>query len=299
MIEVDGRRAIELVIDNLREIADPEFFVCLVRSNDLRRDREYADGLQASIERATGGRCRIVPVENPTDGAAATALLAREWIDPDDELWIANVDQLVRVAHEDIREAIGSRAGDHARADGLLLCFHDDDPRWSYTGIDERGQVVEVAEKRVLSHFANCGIYYVRRAQDFWRATERMMAAHRTAHGVFYIAPVFQELVDELQERERSRSDDRSARTLVLARTRRTHADVARHRLDLPRSCTEPRRDRGLSRTRSRRLESRRRRRDLQRSCRCVARETGARDSRRLRALAFLIAAELRCRFAP
>ncbi|MCA8971035.1 MAG: NTP transferase domain-containing protein [Planctomycetes bacterium] len=197
MIDVDGRPAIERVIDNLREVADPDFFVCLVRSDDLRRDREHAQGLQASIERVTGGRCRIVPVENPTDGAAATALLAREWIDPDDELWIANVDQLVRVAHADVRVATGPRSGDHARADGLLLCFHDDDPRWSYTRIDGRGQVVEVAEKRVVSDLANCGIYYVRRAQDFWRATERMIAAQRTVRGVFFIAPVFQELVDE------------------------------------------------------------------------------------------------------
>ena len=57
-------------------------------------------------------------------------------------------------------------------ADGALLTFFSDDPRFSYVREDSQGHVVGTVEKEVVSQHAICGAYYFKNKEVFLEATE-------------------------------------------------------------------------------------------------------------------------------
>src|SRR5437870_4594763 len=91
LISVGGRPMIEWVIENIRPSRPHKLtFLCL--AEHLTR---YAE-VPAELRRLCPG-CNILPVEAVTEGAACTVLLARDIINSDDPLMIANSDQIVEL----------------------------------------------------------------------------------------------------------------------------------------------------------------------------------------------------------
>ncbi len=60
-------------------------------------------------------------------------------------------------------------------ADGTLVTFNSDLPRYSYVRKDESGLVVETAEKKVISHEAICGAYGFGNKDIFLKAADKYM----------------------------------------------------------------------------------------------------------------------------
>jgi dTDP-glucose pyrophosphorylase len=119
-------------------------------------------------------------------------LLARDLIDTDEPLMIANSDQWVDVNINDYLATM-TRQG----ADGLIMTMGADDPKWSFVGLDSRGFVTRIAEKQVISNEATVGIYNFRRGRDFVRAADAMIEQDLRVKGEFYVAPVYNELIEE------------------------------------------------------------------------------------------------------
>ena len=179
LIDVAGRPMIQVVTDSLN-IRGRYIFLVL---------REHLE--QYAIPDLLGrilplDPVIVVPVDRVTEGAACTALLAREYIDDDQPLVIANSDQYIEW---DPRRLT-------SRGDGAIATFHATHPKWSYVRT-QYGMVTEVAEKRPISTDATCGIYYWRRGGAFVRSADQMIAADRRVNGEFYIAPTFNELIAE------------------------------------------------------------------------------------------------------
>lgn len=184
LLPVLGHEMIRLVIANLRPRALPHrfVFVCL---------QEQLDAYPlAAMLASWAGDAGIVAVPGVTSGAAATVLAAREHLDPDEPLMIANCDQLVdtpldryldRMTEDDL--------------DGLIMTMPADDPKWSFVRRGPSGLVDEVAEKRVISREATVGIYNFRRGGDFCCAADAMMAKRIQTNGEYYVAPVYNELI--------------------------------------------------------------------------------------------------------
>ena len=80
-----------------------------------------------------------------TDGAACTTLLAKDFINNDRHLIIANSDQFIEWVSCDF---MYSMLCDDC--DGGILTFKDLDPKWSYVRLNVDGYACEVAEKKVL-----------------------------------------------------------------------------------------------------------------------------------------------------
>ena len=125
-----------------------------------------------------------VIIVQPTEGAACTALLARERIDNDDLLLIVNCDLFIQW---DINAFLtwAYSTGGHG-----IVTFPASGARWSYV-LTEYGQVIDVAEKKEISNEATAGIYFWRRGRDFVAAADAMIAANDRTNGEFYIAPAF------------------------------------------------------------------------------------------------------------
>jgi dTDP-glucose pyrophosphorylase len=185
LIPVHGTPMIEAVVRNVRPSRPHRFvFVAL---------REHLDhlGMLETLERAAPG-CVVVPVEVVTDGAACTVLLARSFIDSDEPLMIANSDQWVDVGIDGYLDSMA-----RSRADGLIMTMKATDPKWSFVGLDLAGLVTRVVEKEPISDEATVGIYNFRRGRDFVRAADRMIARNDRVNGEFYVAPTYNELINE------------------------------------------------------------------------------------------------------
>ena len=177
---------IRVVIENLRPRAPHRFiFLCLQEHIDKYKVDE-------KLQQWSGGACEIVTVDKVTEGAACTVLLARELINSDEPLMIANSDQWVDI---DINNYLLAMETD--KADGLIMTMWADHPKWSYVGFDATGRMNRVVEKEVISNEATVGVYNFRHGRDFVRAAEQMIAKNLRVNNEFYVAPAYNQLIEE------------------------------------------------------------------------------------------------------
>lgn len=185
LIPIENIPMIRWIIANLRPAQAHRFiFVCL-------QEHLQQYGLEEKLAQWSPG-CKVVPVSAVTEGAACTVLLARDFIDNDDALMIANSDQWVDVAIDDYLLAMGN-----AQADGWIMTMTANDPKWSFLRFDDEGNITEVVEKQVVSNEATVGIYNFAKGSDFVRAADGMIAQDFRVNGEFYVAPVYNGLVAE------------------------------------------------------------------------------------------------------
>jgi NDP-sugar pyrophosphorylase family protein len=183
LIPIHGHPMIRVVIDNLTPVDDHRFHFLILR--------EHAEQYQLDAHlRAWAPGCRIIFVDSVTEGAACTVLLAREFIDNDEPLMIANCDQYIDADINTYLQSMGD-------ADGLIMTMWADDPKWSFVRRNAEGRVVEVVEKQVVSNEATVGIYNFRRGADFVQAAEDMIAANFRVNNEFYVAPAYDQMISK------------------------------------------------------------------------------------------------------
>jgi dTDP-glucose pyrophosphorylase len=186
LISVGGRPMIEWVIENIRPARQHHFsFICL--QEHLERYPEVPAKLRELCP-----ECDILPVKAVTEGAACTVLLVKEIINNDQPLMIANSDQIVDLEINAYLEVL-----DREKADGLIMTFWANDPKWSYCGLNADGSVSHVVEKEVISNEATVGIYNFARGKDFVRSAEQMIAMNLRVNNEFYVAPCYNRLIEE------------------------------------------------------------------------------------------------------
>jgi dTDP-glucose pyrophosphorylase len=183
LIPVHGVPMIEVVVNNVRPAAEHRFTFLT-----LQEHLDHTDMLPTLRRIAPG--CEIIPVNQVTEGAACTVLLARDVINNDNGFMIVNSDQYVDA---DINAYLA--AMDERDADGLIMTFWADHPKWSYVRLNEEKFVTEVIEKVVVSNDATVGIYNFRHGRDYVRGAERMIAKDLRVNGEFYVAPVYNEII--------------------------------------------------------------------------------------------------------
>ena len=127
--------------------------------------------------------CEIIVVDKLTEGAACTVLLAKEYINNDTPIIIANSDQFI----------VWNGKYDFD-ADASILVFNDDNPKWSFAKV-EHNYVVEVAEKNPISNIATVGVYIWKRGSDFVKYAEQMIEKDIRVNNEFYVCPIFNEAI--------------------------------------------------------------------------------------------------------
>lgn len=183
LIPVNGMPMIQLVINNLRPSREHRYiFIC-------QASHIEAYGLTERLQAWAPG-CVVIGLDGVTEGAACTVLAAREHIDSDAPLMIANSDQYIDVDIDDYL-----KAQDDGHHDGLIMTMTADDPKWSFVELNESRLVTHVVEKEVISDEATVGIYNFARGADFVSGADAMIAAGERVNGEFYVAPVYNRLI--------------------------------------------------------------------------------------------------------
>jgi len=136
--------------------------------------------------------CKIIKTSGLTEGAACTTLLAKEYIDNNKPLLLANSDQYV---DWDSNDFMWSMMADDV--DGGILVFESTHPRWSFVKLDENNNVAEVAEKKPISNLATVGIYFWKKGSDYVKYAEQMINKNIRVNNEFYVCPVFNEAIQD------------------------------------------------------------------------------------------------------
>lgn len=183
-IDVAGKPMIVRVLENL---AYPDArYILIARKEHMEAEAE----LVREIERDFNAI--FIPVDKLTEGTACTVLYARQYINNDEPLLIANSDQIV-----DLR--IGDFIGDSRRRglDGSILTFVDAarDPKWSFARLGADQLVVEVQEKKAISEYATVGIYLFDRGHDFVDAAIDMFIERDRVNNEYYTCPTYNYLI--------------------------------------------------------------------------------------------------------
>jgi HAD superfamily hydrolase (TIGR01509 family) len=179
LIDVEGKPMIQVVVDNLN--IDATFIYVVQKSH---REKYNLDTLLNLIT----PNCKIVEVDGLTEGAACTTLLAKEYIDSDAPLLMANSDQFLEWDSNEFMYKMIEQ-----KVDGGILSFHSTHPKWSFAKVDEYGYVTEVQEKNPISDIATVGVYYWAKGSDYVKYAEQMIAKNMRVNNEFYVCPVYNE----------------------------------------------------------------------------------------------------------
>jgi HAD superfamily hydrolase (TIGR01509 family) len=183
LIDVNGSPMIQVVVNNLNFESKHTFIV-----QKSHREKYNLNSMLSLISK----NCNIVEVDGLTEGAACTTLLAKEYINNDNPLVIANSDQYVEWNTSEFMYKMQEQD-----IDAGILCFNATHPKWSFAKVDDDGFVIEVAEKKPISNIATTGIYYWKKGSDYVKYAEQMISSNIRHNNEFYVCPVFNEAIKD------------------------------------------------------------------------------------------------------
>lgn len=183
LIDVDGKPMIQVVVENLGLDAN---YIFVVQKEHLEKYN-----LNTMLNLIAPG-CTIVVTEGITEGAACTALLAKEFINNDNPLFFANSDQFVEWDPVEFMYNMQEK-----NADGGIVTFKATHPKWSFAKTNSNGLVTEVAEKNPISDDATVGYYYWKHGSNFVKYAEQMIEKDIRVNNEFYVCPVFNEAIQD------------------------------------------------------------------------------------------------------
>jgi HAD superfamily hydrolase (TIGR01509 family) len=186
LIEVRNKPMIQVVVENLNLDAN---YIYVVQK--AHREKYNLDTL---LNLLTPG-CKIVETDKLTEGAACTALLAKDYINNDNPLFFANSDQFVEWDSNEFMYKM-----QETDADGGIVTFTATHPKWSFAKTDENGLVTEVAEKNPISDIATVGYYYWKHGSDFVKYAEQMIEKNIRVNNEFYVCPVFNQAIEDCKQ---------------------------------------------------------------------------------------------------
>ena len=183
LIEIKGKPMIQVVVENLNIDAN---YVFIVQKEHV--EKYNVDKMLKLIR----PEAKIVILDSITEGAASTTLMAKEFINNENPLLIANSDQFIKWNPREVMYKFMS-----TDIDGGILTFKATHPKWSYAKINNSGFVTEVAEKNPISDNATVGVYYWKKGKDYIDFAEEMIKKNIRVNNEFYVCPVYNQAIEK------------------------------------------------------------------------------------------------------
>lgn len=143
--------------------------------------------LSDACERLGIDTYREIPLNDYTNGQAATAFAADEVIDDDESVVIYNIDTYIE--ENEITPT-------NISGDGFIPVFKAAGDRWSFVSEAPDGTAQRVSEKRKISDLATAGFYYFATWSNFVDAFETAASNVEAEYGETFVAPLYNHLID-------------------------------------------------------------------------------------------------------
>lgn len=133
---------------------------------------------------------RIHVLSEVTEGAVITCMKGVEGIDDEYPVLFNDCDHLFKCTK--FNEFCNQNFKDEI--DGILLTFESNEPKFSFVGKNEDGNVIRTAEKDVISNEAICGCYYFRNKNVFLRAAKEYLI--KCNYSEYFMSGVYNVMLD-------------------------------------------------------------------------------------------------------
>ena len=183
-INVFNQPMIKLIVNNLKSFNYNTKFFFIV----LKEHVHLFDSIKSI-------NYKIIEVEKITEGQACSVLLAKDYLNLDNPLLIANCDQFLEWNLDEFIKY----SYDNNDLDGLISTFtmNDSSSKWSYSSLDDNEYINLVAEKKIISNNACTGIYYWKKSNDFIKYAEQMISKNIRINNEFYVSTVYNEAIED------------------------------------------------------------------------------------------------------
>jgi dTDP-glucose pyrophosphorylase len=143
---------------------------------------------------------KIISIDYLTEGQASTCLLARDFLDPDDQLTIGACDNAMNYNSEEFEKQI-------IQSDALIWTFRNNsavlqNPKaYGWVEVDETGKALQVSCKEPISDnplvdHAVIGSFSFKRAETFFHCVDYMIAKNRRINNEFYMDVAIDESIN-------------------------------------------------------------------------------------------------------
>jgi len=175
LIDINGDPMIIKAITSLG-LSNAKYFFVIGKS-------KYSEKLKLEISSRVN--CEFIEIDMITEGPACSVLLFVDSINNEDELIVANCDQIMEWDSEIF--LMNAR-----QFDGAVVTYHESTDKNSYAKINSKGQVLEIREKEVISNISLNGIHYWKQGSYFVQSAREMIRNDvRAPNGEFYVGPSF------------------------------------------------------------------------------------------------------------
>ena len=181
MIQAKGRTLFEWSMQSLKKFNDQKFvFACL--------DEHDSNWIEHQAKALGIRKVSVLPRQKPSLGQAETAYDAMAKVDPNEVIWIYNIDTFIDR---------GLSPNDIDGYQGCVHVFKSVSPSMSFVRYGDDGQVVELAEKQVISNWATVGMYGFETAKLYRQLYEESYQKGNVKEiiGERYIAPMYKMLL--------------------------------------------------------------------------------------------------------
>lgn len=165
-----------------------------------RRDHEEDFGIAKLLKQIFTNHINVLFVKEITRGAAETVLMAKDYINTDEDIIISDSDHFFDGMN--LYRAILKK---DLETSGIIPVFKppDKDPKWSFTLFGKNRVASAVGEKdaelALKGAYANIGAYYFSKGRIFVEETESMIRDGdmygNEGKKEFYIAPIYDRLI--------------------------------------------------------------------------------------------------------
>lgn len=181
LIEVNGKPMLYHAFQSVKNVPYRKVvFIAL-------REHEEQYGVRTIIEQQITTPFELILLDEVTEGQLCTVLTAADFFEENEGLLIAASDSYIE---SDINNELL-----HANADGVISVCNLPGEQWSFAKTNDKGDVIEVAEKTRISDFASTGIYYFKNAKQFQQLAEELVTKKETTKGEYYIMPLYNKLI--------------------------------------------------------------------------------------------------------
>ncbi len=170
-------------------------------SNVIYVDRTFhrEDGVEDAI-RAYYEKAQFITIDRLTEGQACTCMLAKEYVNPEEELLIAGCDNgmdIDRAAFEETKRACDCIVFTYRHNEAVLQ--NPNAYGWMLT--DEAGNITGTSIKKAISDTpmedpAVVATFWFRKAKVFFDATEKMIRENDRINGEFYVDQTVKHVID-------------------------------------------------------------------------------------------------------
>lgn len=154
---------------------------------------EHVSGFHIDAEiRKYFPEARIHVLPEVTEGAVITALKGCEDIDDQFPVVFNDCDHLFKSSEFNSF----CRSGCGSDIHGILLTFSSNEPRYSFVGKDDKGNVVRTVEKEAISSEAICGCYYFSSRDVFERESQKYIK--HCEYKEYFMSGVYNSMISDV-----------------------------------------------------------------------------------------------------